>query len=64
MFLLRGWLIFCSAFLKNEIPILWGLVRFNGLSREIAKSLLQAKVNIDIIVISTGLTIEEIKSLK
>jgi len=31
---------------------------------EIAKSLLQAKVNIDIIVISTGLTIEEIKSLK
>jgi predicted transposase/invertase (TIGR01784 family) len=31
---------------------------------EIAKSLLQAEVNIDIIVISTGLTIEEIKSLK
>ena len=31
---------------------------------EIAKSLLQAKVNIDIIVISTGLTIEEIKSLQ
>jgi hypothetical protein len=28
---------------------------------EIAKTLLQAKVNIDIIVISTGLTIEEIK---
>jgi len=31
---------------------------------EIAKSLLRAEVNIDIIVISTGLTIEEIKSLK
>ena len=34
MFLLGGWLIFCSAFLKNEIPILWGLVRFDGLSQD------------------------------
>jgi predicted transposase/invertase (TIGR01784 family) len=31
---------------------------------EIAKSLLRAEVNIDIIVMSTGLTIEEIKALK
>ncbi len=26
--------MFCSAFFKNETPILWGLVRFDGLSRE------------------------------
>ena len=27
--------LFCSAFLKNKIPILWGLVRFDGLSQEV-----------------------------
>ncbi len=32
--MLGGWLIFCSAFLKNKIPILWGLVRFDGLTQE------------------------------
>ena len=26
--------MFCSAFFKNEIPILWGLVGFDGLSQE------------------------------
>jgi hypothetical protein len=44
MFLLGGWLIFYNAFLENEIPILWGLVRFDGLSQEIiAKKINKSK---------------------